>query len=103
MNYEAAHTVPTVEVWGCLFLTYIHKFRVLARDNEIDVNCPILITSLAGSGELQMVWLAGIPTPQYFAVLQMVHMNYSPKSGVFSSKIKQAMSLRFYEKSDSFN
>ena len=55
MNYEAAHTVPTVEVWGCLFLTYIHKFRVLARDNEIDVNCPFLITSLAGSGELQMV------------------------------------------------
>ena len=26
MNYEAAHTVPTVDVWGCLFLTYIHKF-----------------------------------------------------------------------------
>ena len=67
MNYEAAHTVPTVEVWGCLFLTYIHKFWVLARDNEIDVNCPFLITSLAGSGELQLVWLAGTPTPQYFA------------------------------------
>ena len=63
MNYEAAHTVPTVEVWGCLFLTYINKFRVLARDNEIDVNCPFLITSLAGSGELQ----SDTPTPQYFA------------------------------------
>ena len=55
MNHEAAHTVPTVEVWGCLFLTYIHKFRVLARDNEIDVNCPFLITSLAGSGDLQLI------------------------------------------------
>ena len=66
MNHEAAHTVPTVEVWGCLFLTYIHKFRVLERDNEIEVNCPFLITSLAGSGELQLVWLAGTPTAQYF-------------------------------------
>ena len=74
MNYEAAHTVPNIEVWGCLFLTYIHKFQVLARYNEIDVNCPFLITSLASSGELQLI-------PQPHSILQMVHMNYSTKYG----------------------
>ena len=94
MNHEAAHTVPTVEVWGCLFLTYIHKFRVLARDNEIDVNCPFLITSLAGSGELQ----SDTPTPQYFA-----DSPYELLHKIWNSKIKQAMSLRFYEKCYSFN
>ena len=94
MNHKAAHTVPTVEVWGCLFLTYIHKFRVLARDNEIDVNCPFLITSLAGSGELQ----SDTPTPQYFA-----DSPYELLYKIWSSKIKQAMSLRFYEKCYSFN